>query len=1065
MLKKATLVPIFFLCIVTAVLGQQSWQYTEYKTIEGLGNITVRYDYWFSDWTINSKITDITIGTYKPQKVPVDKHRDFERYVAENGISFPMNLSKTEHDFGLTMTGSVARGFATEGFEKVHFSLLLSKGNSNWTSKEPSKQLKEIADNHKRLHKTDFFKLYSQLAVTEVKMVDYRFPSLLNNLQLLESKFLGDISNKARQFNSLIEQTNKSIDDNNFAEASKLLAQAEKLMDGNVQIAKFTETKNKLAHSKKDYEANNKKISTLLSRATSLVNAGDIQAAKALLAEAAALDTNDDHHQAIAAVEDKMASTAAAKEKEAEKEETTSKKSTAKGSSSGSAKSDSDRSETASSGSGTKSSSKQSVYVPKTATQKHAELKEMVARNPHMANDPKIRQQLRHLQVDANREQETYRQYRAGAYSHGNYQAMASQRRTEQRIDGYTKAVGDITDATTGLVNSIIAEGERKNEQRRAEIQAGINNFYAKKKALQNYYEGLRKQRISFEDAVQKQLEQYCEDVYSVQSTPIYYDTEVENLDTENPHDFKPAKQLLAYERAYIIKEGNQFGLAADNGQLIYPPQFDGIVQFSSRAEEGGRPHAHFLVNIEDKWGEITADGTIVEEIKHDGIWYRADYSKMKNIANVWELVNRNGQSYLETIGNIEKGLPRLQAVMHEIGNGMNYTHFFSTSFALLDMEKKSTREVTLYANRPGARAGSIRGYGLNPHEKILPNNYVGGLLFQYENNWYTHIAYKNDNVRQSFMQQNPVSFVHAVHNEYKKWGAINQTGSIIIPFEHDYLKDFNMGRAASNKGVYNEEGKLLFTKAYEYISDFDRGAALFLAKDKVGNLEIGLIDTDGKEFERIRAYSSDDIDKYWFRLGNHFAAEKNLNNSVALYCYGKVSEKSSDYPFANIFMGDIFNLTLKDEEQALKVYLNAIEVKDWNERYLKDMQKRSYSKRGSVSSTKYFNQVQQYHRLLYVTARILSTNEKFSNDRETAKSFLKSTIDVGNLIIAEFKDDFPPDRNQKPVDLSWIYLRSGLAFEHLGDLKQAKKYYKLSTARKTADVVKVATIRLKGLK
>src|SRR5690606_40932473 len=68
------------------------------------------------------------------------------------------------------------------------------------------------------------------------------------------------------------------------------------------------------------------------------------------------------------------------------------------------------------------------------------------------------------LEVDANREQQTTRDFRSGAYNAG-ASAMGQYRASNQRIDTYTKAGGDITDAVAGMVTGLLAERDRKNER------------------------------------------------------------------------------------------------------------------------------------------------------------------------------------------------------------------------------------------------------------------------------------------------------------------------------------------------------------------------------------------------------------------------------------------------------------------------------------------------------------------------------------------------------------------------------------------------------------------------
>ncbi len=1042
---------ILFITDTTA----QRWQYTETNEINGLRNITVRYDYWFEGWALHVNVTDLTIGNYTAPGIPADKKVEFNKYLVENGIRFPMNMSETSYDFGLTMTGVMSRGFGTKAAEKKDFSLGLMKGTANWTSKEPSAALKKIADDYYKVHRVDYIPKLSDIDVTTVKMSGYRLSGLLNKLQSLEQSFLNNIAANDKQFARLLEDAVNHLNNEDISSAASLLSQAEKLISNSAQRESYRQAKAKHDSVKRELAANTQKAGNLVDRAKALIRQEKPEEATALLQEAVALNPEARVLDQIAALEKELIAKAGEQQK---------KQTTAAGSG-GTAGKATLKEEKAISSEEAKASEKetrksttssQKTYVPKTATERHRELQRMVAETPGMMNDPKIRQQLRHLEVDAKREQETYRQYRAGAYNHSNYQAIGVQMQTEQRIDNYTKAVGDLTDAATGLVNSIIAESERKQAQRRADIQAGIDRYYAKKEALNNYSEQIRNKRFAYEKSVKEELEKYYDDVHSVSSAPLYYETEVEDRESNDPHAFKKARLELSKSYAYIVREGEQYGLAGDDGRLIYPPQFEGIVPF--RAYNGIRPQAHFIVNIKDKWGEIDADGKIIEEIKYDGIWYTRDHAKLKNYANQWKYDLPDGTSFIK---NTKELADNFVLLINDNKKGYSYDVGLAKGFYLMDFNR-NTSLVSVYPDNAGNRIKYIQGYEVNAPASMTEQNKYSGILFKKDTKWYMAVLYTTEDGLLSAHHPMSETFVIPVQNGAKQWGAINERGETVIPFTHKYLKDFENGKAASDKGVYNMDGTLAFANAYEYLSAFDRGVALYKVTVNY-KTEIGLVEENGKEHSRIRAYS-DDTNNWWLRLGNHYSKDKEQDPRIALYCYDKVEKGARDYGFANLFAGDIYNFKLKDDDKSTEYYLKAANAPEW-QYYLENMQARSWSKQQSVYELKYFSEVVQYHRLLTALAlKFFGVSDKYKS-LENANSVSGKAVIIGQEIISTFVNDFPSDRNKKSVDLSWVYLRTGMAYEMLGNLKEAKKYYNLSRKRKTADVVEAADRRLKALK
>src|SRR5690606_14332910 len=268
----------------------------------------------------------------------------------------------------------------------------------------------------------------------------------------------------------------------------------------------LTDLKNEINRILGDYKRQQEGFANAINNGTQYTNEFSFEVAESYLNSAKSFSNGgSEHRNKISELEKLIAAKKSEKEETEKKErqEAGSKKvssSTGGGSSESGGNSDDAEEESTS-----KNRSSQKKYIPKTATQMHNELKAMAAQNPRMMDAPNFRQRLRHLEVDANREQQTLREYRSGANSHGNYQAMAAQIATNQRVDTYTKAAGDVTDAVASIVTGILAEHDRKKEQRRLQIQADINNYNAKRDALRSYHDEMSKERTTYTTSIEQE--------------------------------------------------------------------------------------------------------------------------------------------------------------------------------------------------------------------------------------------------------------------------------------------------------------------------------------------------------------------------------------------------------------------------------------------------------------------------------------------------------------------------------------------------------------------------------
>ncbi|WP_165384772.1 WG repeat-containing protein [Sphingobacterium corticibacterium] len=676
-------------------------------------------------------------------------------------------------------------------------------------------------------------------------------------------------------------------------------------------------------------------------------------------------------------------------------------------------------------------------YIPKTATQMHSELKAMAAQNPGMMNDPNFRQRLRHLEVDANREQQTLRDYRSGVHN-ANRQTLAQYAASNQRIDTYTKATGDVTDAVAGMVTGLLAERDRKNEQRRLQIQADINNYNAKRDALRSYHDEMTSERTTYTNGIEQDLEAKYDEVWKIMLSPLMYDTEIEDDNSSNVHAFKKAKLTYGFLNAYVIGHKGEYGLAADNGTVIYPPQFESIKSYDYDKE-----NVRFIVNIYDKWGELDANGRIVEEVKYDGLWYTVDGQKIALMDNQWVITDKSGQVNKYPKNDL-KGKQVLLSNLND--KGFNYTNNFYSYLYVLDFEKGI---YSSHIQSRGKNLTKLTTYGLNTKESeyingVYKNHYA--YLFKKDNDWYKAEIHRYTTNTYTLTKM-PNIFVIAVNNRYieentgpAQWGAINQNNEVIIPFEHKQLNDFVNGRALSEKGIYNESGSLIVSDKYSYLSDFDQGHALFHDKKSTGGIGYGLIDDEGNEVVRLSENRLSSAPKsIWYNLGSELSKESNPNKNLelAIYCYGKDDNpNSSGMSYYNAGKIYYHEAGKNYYPQALDYFLKASKSVIWNS--IGNNTQHEPQGRFSIKMSELYNL--RYIGFMYYRGQGTAESQTYANE------YFEKLIRKGEQIIKDFS------KKGSTVDVSSVYYPIGEAYEHLGNKKQAIKYYKRSKSSSAND-------------
>jgi len=423
-----------------------------------------------------------------------------------------------------------------------------------------------------------------------------------------------------------------------------------------------------------------------------------------------------------------------------------------------------------------------------------------------LLNDPKIRTRLSGYKVMADRDDRNMRDYQSfkmitgGGYHPTTAKFLASTYETNAKIATAEMAVGGAVDAATNVVNSIIDEQNRKQEERNAQYKQEEANARAKKDAIDKWEKNIADKRNKYETNVSETIKKNYQLVATIPDLPITYETEEyikgdsywkgNRMYHTSPTFKKVTKTMKDWGNAktynlYIVEHEGLFGILGDDGEALYPPQFGGIYVLQNVHE---RPH--ILVNIEDKWGEILADGSIAEEVKYDGIWYSPDkQDKILRYGNQWIIKSLKDNTTLKELNThqIDAAYPAgLIPVINALKKNYNGSGNYSlTANGKMYVWGKTTEE----------------GIGSIPYESAKTGE-TTERLFNLDGKWYISTGFGTKSMKVESM---PPKFVVPVLRETgsgKKWGAINERGETVIPFEYSYMETGRQG-ISTNKGNF----------------------------------------------------------------------------------------------------------------------------------------------------------------------------------------------------------------------------------------------------------------------
>ena len=524
--------------------------------------------------------------------------------------------------------------------------------------------------------------------------------------------------------------------------------------------------------------------------------------------------------------------------------------------------------------------STQTVYYPKSNRQLYDELKALTDAHPEMLNDPKIRVRLNGYKAMADRDDRNMRDYQSfkmitgGGYHPQTSAALSSIYQTNANIANAEMGVNAVVDGATNIMNSIIEEQNRKNDKRQKAESRKHAAAMAKKDAIAKWEYQLLENREAYEKETVKIIKENFNLVATIGDVPITYETEVYEEGNSYwqgqvqifPHKFVKKKKIMASfneiktYNLYIVELNGLYGILGDDGEALYPPQFDGIYALNL-TNVNKRPR--FLINIKDKWGEILADGSITEEIKYDGIWYRPDKeSKILKYNDDWQIKSLENNNLLKQFSSSE--IPDLYVGGLIPVSNTNFKDFNKTGYYSLASDGK----MYIWGESNDKNIVAIPSESVRMEQKIER-------LFEKDGQWFITTNYGSNNMTMDEMPEKFVIEVLRETNNGKKWGAINQNREIIVPFDYDDVKPIidTLFLVANNgkQGIIDIHGKVVIPIKYDAVEPTLDPDGLVGFRN--GNSYGIVSETKGEIFNiSLKDKTPKDIDDLYFLGGLYFS-------------------------------------------------------------------------------------------------------------------------------------------------------------------------------------------------
>src|SRR5690554_21499 len=647
------------------------------------------------------------------------------------------------------------------------------------------------------------------------------------------------------------------------------------------------------------------------------------------------------------------------------------------------------------------SKSSKKTYIPKTTSQMYAEMKTMAERSPGMMNDPNFRQRLRHMEVDANREQQTIRDYRSGV-QYANSAAISQYNASNRKIDTYTKAVGDVTDAATSLVNSIIAVGEEKKRREQAERDAAHQRKLQSIENNRNYIDAVIKERNDFTSKTTDKIKNEFNSYRSISVGPLSF--KAKKMLHGQEHE-EQTINLYGHKAYLVANDAGKLGLIDDDGSMIYPPQFN--VAFIVRDDTDNEFNRNLIaVMADNRWGLLYPNGSVAVNMEYDYIYFLPNYNLIVKDGNDYifipnESIKINGhlidKELRVSTSDIRKYFP--EGIIPSAA-GIN-EHLYSENINSA-FHKESLIYNSFYSKDNIRSLIDLNGNTVWPktpkaQHKVNTNIYTA-LPALPEQNYY-RINDKWYTVTQS---NNAIEIVPAEQQEFtvfrlgKGTSVIDRKEKVLTTVKWTLSAPFSEDGLApiADQGYTNKQGEIVipsysFSKSSKNpnLGEFKNGFAVVGTGD--GYSTFNAINTKGEKLLAKDVKSKAAV--YYTIAWNYSNGADNFqqDKAKAYDYYLTAAEEGSASAMNNIgVMYMIGDYVQKDTDEALIWYEQA--AKKGDNMAAKNL---AYHYKGTniTESVKWFEQAaKSYPETHYELAKIYSTNEEVKNASKAVEWFEK---------------------------------------------------------------------------
>jgi hypothetical protein len=273
------------------------------------------------------------------------------------------------------------------------------------------------------------------------------------------------------------------------------------------------------------------------------------------------------------------------------------------------------------------------------------------------------------------------------------------------------------------------------------------------------------------------------------------------------------------YEGLSSICIDDKYGFINTKGEVVIPAIYDTRSFFKEGLAS---------VGIDGKYGFIDQTGKVVIPLKYNGASsFENGYAAVTNENNKIGFINKTGKLLVQT-EYTDYGGDNIQLFSEGLCPVYNYySETRSIKYGFIDVTGKLVID-TIYHDY---------GMLINPY---CFHNGVSKVYIDDENFEIKYIDKTGKIVPQ------PIGEEGVITREEEKYGIIDGKGKVIVPFDYDYIADFNDGIAAvlkydeewnSSWGAVDKTGKIIVPVIYDNISIFSEGV-IFVEKDE----KIGII-------------------------------------------------------------------------------------------------------------------------------------------------------------------------------------------------------------------------------